>query len=69
MVLRECRGVLHTPFPPPHKNRENPAATPAEAAQFRACAMRPYGGAIRNYAATIMDGQESGGVHNCTAAV
>jgi len=32
-VMRDCGGVWHTPSTPPHKNRENPAAAPAEALQ------------------------------------
>ena len=42
----KCRGVWHTPITPPHKPRLKLPAQYRKSVQFRAYAIRPYGGGI-----------------------
>ena len=40
----KCRGVWHTPITPPHEPRRKLPAQYRKSVQFRAYAIRPYGG-------------------------
>ena len=67
-----CRRMRPANIPPQHRRKR--CKTAAEASQFRAYAIRPYGGAIRNYAAAMMDVRDKAipngsGARNYAAAV